>query len=386
MQRQTHTKWLWKGMKHLRYMEIKDIGKFGLIDRLTKDLTSRNASTIQGVGDDAAVVSHEGKQTLVSAQMFMEGVHFDLTYIDMEHLAYKIAMATMSNIFAMNGAPKQILVSIGVGKRIKVEDLDQFYKGLRRACDKWQVDIVGGDTTSSYTGLAITLTCIGEADKNEVVYRKGAKETDLICVSGDLGAAYMGLQILEREKTVYYQQVEEFNKKLKEAQQAGEKARLEALQTERRSIINFQPDFSGKEYLIDRQLKPEAAGEVLQQLRNVGIRPTAMIDISEGLASELKHICKESNCGCRIYEDKIPIDYQTAAACEEFNMNLTMAALNGGEDYELLFTVPIGDYEKLKQIDNIRQIGYITKQPLGEYMIARDGSEFKLTAQGWQSQ
>ncbi|GAB6981813.1 thiamine-phosphate kinase [Prevotella dentasini] len=365
-------------------MEIKDLGEFGLIDRLTKDIIPNNTSSFLGVGDDAAVIDSQGKQTLVTTQMFMEGVQFDLTYIDMEHLAYKAVMATISNIFAMNGTPRQLLVGIGLGKRFKVEDLDQFYKGLRAACNKWQIDIVGGDTTSSYTGLAINLTCIGEAEKNEIVYRKGAKETDLICVSGDLGAAYMGLQILEREKVVYYQQVEEFNKKLKAAQQTGDKAKLDALQNERQAIADFQPDFSGKEYLIDRQLKPEAAGEVLQQLRNAGIRPTAMIDISDGLASDLKHICKESNCGCRIYENRIPIDYQTAAACEEFNMNLTTAALNGGEDYELLFTVPIGDHEKLEKMENVRQIGYITKESLGKYIITRDGNEFELIAQGWQ--
>ena len=245
------------------------------------------------------------------------------------------------------------------------------------------MDIVGGDTTSSYTGLAINLTCIGEAQKEDIVYRSGAQETDLICVSGDLGSAYMGLQILEREKTVYYQQIEEYNNKVKDAQRTNDKARLEALRKERSSFEDFQPDFAGKEYLIDRQLKPEARGDVLQLLKEANIHPTSMIDISDGLASEIKHICENSHCGCRIYEKNIPIDYQTAATCEEFNMNLTTAALNGGEDYELLFTVPIGDHEKIDKIDGIRQIGYITKEGLGAYLITRDGNEFEIQAQGW---
>lgn len=364
-------------------MEIKELGEFKLIERLTKDIKPTNPSTIMGVGDDAAVLRYADKETLVSSHLFMEGIQFDLTYIDMEHLAYKCAMVAMSNIFAMNGHPRQIVVSIALGKRINVTNLDQFYVGLKAACAKWNVDIVGGDTTSSYTGLAINITCIGEAAKEDIVYRKGAKPTDIICVSGNLGAAYMGLQVLEREKVVYYQQVEEFNKKLKEAQADNNKVKLEALKVERAAIESFQPDFAGKEYLIDRQLKPEAPGEVLQQLREAGIRPTAMIDISDGLSSDLKHLCKEGNVGCRIYEDKIPIDYQTAATCEEFNMNLTTAALNGGEDYELLFTIPISDHAKIESIKNIRQIGYITEAKLGEYLIARDGNEFQLTAQGW---
>ena len=301
-----------------------------------------------GVGDDAAVLHYSDKETLVSSQMFMEGVQFDLTYIDMEHLAYKVAMIAMSNIFAMNGQPRQLIVSLGLGKRFKVEDLDQFY-----------------------------------AAKDDIVYRSGANETDLICVTGDLGSAYMGLQILEREKTVYYQQVQEYNNKVKEAQSNKDEKRLEALRQERAAIEDFQPDFAGKEYLIDRQLKPEARGAVLSQLRTAGIHPTSMIDISDGLASELKHICEKSHCGCRIYEKNIPIDYQTAATCEEFNMNLTTAALNGGEDYELLFTVPIGDHEKIDKMENIRQIGYITKESLGTFLIARDGNEFELKAQGW---
>lgn len=364
-------------------MEIKEIGEFGLIERLTANIHPQNSSTIISIGDDAAVLRYEDKEILVASQMFMEGVQFDLTYIDMQHLAYKVAMIAMSNIFAMNGEPRQILVSIALGKRFKVEDLDSFYIGLKNACQRWNVDIVGGDTTSSYTGLAINLTCIGEVAKNKIVLRSGARETDIICVSGSLGAAYMGLQILEREKNVYYQQVEEFNRKLDAVNLNGNKTQLAALEKEREIIANFQPDFSGKEYLIDRQLKPEAPGEIIWKLKEAGILPTSMIDISDGLASELKHICKESKCGCRIYEDRIPIDYQTAATCEEFNLNLTTAALNGGEDYELLFTVPITYHNKLQELDSIRQIGYITKASLGERIITRDGNELELQAQGW---
>lgn len=269
----------------------------------------------------------------------------------------------------MNGTPRQLIVSIALSKRFTVEDMEAFYAGLNMACERWGVDVVGGDTTSSYTGLAISITCIGEARKEEIVYRNGAKETDLICVTGDLGAAYMGLQLLEREKAVYYQQVEEARKK-------GDQAALKDLQ-------HFQPDFAGKEYLLQRQLQPEARGDMIAKLREMNIRPTAMMDISDGLSSELLHICKQSHCGCRVYENKLPIDYQTAVMAEEFNMNLSTCALNGGEDYELLFTVPIGDHEKLESMDNVRQIGYITKASLGCMLITRDDQEFELQAQGW---
>lgn len=349
--------------------DISKLGEFGLIERLTKDIKPTNDSTIYGVGDDCAVLHYPNSEILVTTDMLMEGVHFDLTYIDLQHLGYKSAMVNISDIFAMNGTPRQLIVSIALSKRFIVEDLEDFYKGLRLACDKWNVDIVGGDTTSSYTGLAISITCIGEASKEEIVYRNGAKDTDLICVTGDLGAAYMGLQLLEREKTVYYQQVEEAKKK-------GDKRALEELK-------NFQPDFAGKEYLLDRQLKPEARGDVIRRLREQNIHPTAMMDISDGLSSELLHICKQSHCGCRIYEKNIPIDYQTAVMCEEFNMNLTTAAMNGGEDYELLFTVPIGDHEKIEAMDEVRLIGHITRAELGCALMTRDGNEFELKAQGW---
>lgn len=349
--------------------EIAKLGEFGLIDHLTHDIKIKNTSTVYGVGDDCAVMHYPDKEVLVTSDMLMEGVHFDLTYIDMQHLGYKSAMVNISDIFAMNGTPRQMIVSIALSKRFKVEDIEAFYSGLQIACDKWNVDIVGGDTTSSYTGLAISITCIGEAAREEIVYRKGAKDTDLICVSGDLGAAYMGLQLLEREKSVYYQQVDEARKK-------KDKEALEQLK-------DFQPDFAGKEYLLQRQLKPEARGDIIQRLREAGVKPTAMMDISDGLSSELMHICKQSHCGCRIYEKNIPIDYQTAVMAEEMNMNLTTCALNGGEDYELLFTVPIGDHEKIEEMDDVKLIGHITKEELGTILVTRDNNEFPLKAQGW---
>ncbi len=350
-------------------MEIAKLGEFGLIDRLTKDIKPQNASTKYGVGDDCAVLHYPDSEVLVTTDMLMEGVHFDLTYIDLEHLGYKSAMVNISDIFAMNGTPRQLTVSLAVSKRFTVEDMEQFYNGLRLACDKWNVDIVGGDTTSSYTGLAISITCIGEARKEDIVYRNGAKETDLICVSGDLGAAYMGLQLLEREKAVYYAQVDEAKKK-------GDKIALEELS-------HFQPDFAGKEYLLQRQLKTEARGDIIQRLHEANIHPTAMMDISDGLSSELMHICKQSHVGCRIFEKNIPIDYQTAVMAEELNMNVTTCALNGGEDYELLFTVPIGDHEKIEAMEDVRLIGHITKESLGHILVTRDDQEFELKAQGW---
>lgn len=349
--------------------DISKLGEFGLIHHLTDNIKIKNESTVKGVGDDCAVLHYPDSEVLVTTDMLMEGVHFDLTYIDLQHLGYKSAMVNISDIFAMNGTPRQLTVSIALSKRFKVEDMEEFYSGLRLACDKWGVDIVGGDTTSSYTGLAISITCIGEARKEDIVYRNGAKDTDLICVTGDLGAAYMGLQLLEREKSVYYQQVDEARKK-------NDKRALEELK-------GFQPDFAGKEYLLQRQLQTEARGDIIARFRELNIRPTAMMDISDGLSSELMHICKQSNCGCRIYEKNIPIDYQTAVMAEELNMNVTTCALNGGEDYELLFTVPIGDHEKIQQMDNVKLIGHITRPELGQMLVTRDNQEFELKAQGW---
>ena len=349
--------------------DISALGEFGLIKRLTDGHEPKNLSTLYGVGDDCAVLHYGNKETLVTTDMLMEGVHFDLTYIDMVSLGYKAAMVNISDIFAMNGCPRQMTVSMALSKRFKVEDIDNFYQGLRMACDKWNVDIIGGDTTSSYTGLAISITCIGEADKEDIVYRNGAKETDLICVSGDLGAAYMGLQLLEREKTVYYQQVEEAKKK-------GNKRLLEELS-------QFSPDFAGKEYLLQRQLRSEARGDIIKKLRDANLKPTAMMDISDGLSSELIHICSQSHVGCRIFEKNLPIDYQTAVMAEELNMNVTTCALNGGEDYELLFTVPIGDHEKIQALDDVKLIGHVTKESLGRILVTRDDQEFDLKAQGW---
>ena len=345
-------------------MEIASLGEFGLIDRLTEDIKPKNESTKYGVGDDCAVLHYPDSEVLVTTDMLMEGVHFDLTYIDLQHLGWKSAMVNISDIFAMNATPRQMTVSLALSKRFTVEDMEQFYSGLRMACDKWGVDIVGGDTTSSFTGLAISITCIGEARKEDIIYRNGAKETDLICVSGDLGAAYMGLQLLEREKSVYYQMVDEAKKNGK-------------------PVPDFQPDFAGKEYLLQRQLKTEARGDIIQRLREAGIRPTAMMDISDGLSSELMHICKQSKVGCRIFEKQIPIDYQTAVMAEELNMNVTTCALNGGEDYELLFTVPIGDHEKIQDMEDVKLIGHITNQSLGHILVTRDDQEFELKAQGW---
>lgn len=363
--------------------EISKLGEFGLIEKLTKDIKIQNNSTLMGVGDDCAVMHYPDKEVLMSTDMLMEGIHFDLTYIDMQHLGYKSAMVNISDIFAMNATPKQMLVSLAIDKRLSVEDIEDFYSGLKMACGKWHIDIVGGDTTSSRTGVAISITCIGEADKNNIVYRSGAKDTDLICVSGDLGAAYMGLMLLEREKTVYYKQVDEINNKLKSAQKENNQPLITKLKNDLIQLGDFQPDFAGKEYLLQRQLQTEARGDVLELLRQANIHPTAMIDISDGLSSELLHICKQSKCGCRIYEKNLPIDYQTALMAEELNMNVTTCALNGGEDYELLFTVPIGDHEKIQNIEGIKLIGHITKQSLGTKLITRDNQEFDLVAQGW---
>ena len=335
--------------------EIATLGEFGLIRHLTSAVTLRNKSTLKGVGDDAAVLDYRDKQTLITTDLLLEGVHFDLTYTPLKHLGYKAAVVNFSDIYAMNGQPKQMTVSVGISKRFAVEDLEELYAGIMLACDVSGVDLVGGDTSSSLTGLALSLTCIGEGEVGKIVYRDGAKETDLICVSGDLGAAYMGLQLLEREKNVFQ----------------GEK--------------DFQPDFSGKEYILERQLKPEARKDVIAILAEAGIVPTAMMDISDGLSSELLHITSQSGVGCRIYEDRIPIDYQTAVMAEEFNMNLVTAALNGGEDYELVFTVPLSYHDQVQALKGIKIIGHITKAAFGNCLVGRDGGEVVLKAQGWQS-
>lgn len=335
------------------YTEISTLGEFGLIDRLTKDIALTNSSSLKGVGDDAAVMEYHGTEVLVTTDLLLEGIHFDLTYVPLRHLGYKSAVVNFSDIYAMNGTPRQITVSLGVSKRFAVEHMDALYDGIRKACEIYGVDLVGGDTTSSRQGLVISITCIGDAPKDKIVYRDGAKDTDLICVSGDLGSAYMGLQLLEREKVA----------------SAGQK--------------DFVPDFGGKEYLIERQLKPEARKDIIKELAEAGIKPTAMMDISDGLSSELMHICRQSHTGCRVYEDRIPIDYQTAVMAEELGMNLVTAALNGGEDYELLFTVPLTVHEAVSKLPGVKVIGHITKEDLGCAMVTRDGTEIPLKAQGW---
>ena len=335
--------------------EISKLGEFGLIEKLTKDIPLKNASTKLGVGDDAAVLNFGDKEALVTTDLLLEGIHFDLRYVPLKHLGYKAAVVNFSDIYAMNGMPKQITVSLGISSRFTVEHIEELYAGIRLACEIYGVDLVGGDTSASVTGLVISITCLGEAKKEDVVLRSGAKPTDIICVSGDLGAAYMGLQLLERENQVA----------------AGQK--------------DFQPDFSGREYILERQLKPEARKDVIEELAKAGIKPTAMMDVSDGLSSELLHICKSSNVGCRVYEDRIPIDYQTAVMAEEFNMNLVVAAMNGGEDYELLFTVPLTDNDNIDKIQGVTKIGYVTKPELGAAMVTRDGGEIELRAQGWNA-
>jgi len=333
--------------------EISELGEFGLIDRLTEGLEIKNRTTLRGVGDDCAVLEYKDSEVLVSTDLLVEGIHFDLTYVPLKHLGYKSAVVNFSDIYAMNGRPQQIVVSLAISKRFTVEHIEELYAGLRLACDLYGVDLVGGDTTTSRSGLVISITVIGSGEKDRIVYRDGARDTDLICVTGDLGSAYMGLQLLEREKVA----------------SAGR--------------ADFQPDFGGKEYLIERQLKPEARRDVIEALAKACIVPTAMMDISDGLSSELLHICKASHTGCRVYEDRIPIDYQTAVMAEELNMNLVTAAMNGGEDYELLFTVPLHAHEEIKKIQGVRVIGHITRPELGCAMVTRDGNEMEIRAQGW---
>jgi thiamine-monophosphate kinase len=338
-------------------MQISELGEFNLIKSLTENIKLKNSSSKKGVGDDAAVVFTGEKMLLATTDILLEGIHFDLIYTPLKHLGYKAAIVNFSDIYAMNGTPKQLLVSIGISKRFEVEQIDEIYAGILLACEKYNVDLVGGDTSASLTGLTLSITCLGEAEEKDIVYRNGAKENDLICVSGNLGAAYMGLQLLEREKKVFKQM----------------------------QNPDFQPDFATKEYVLERQLKPEARKDIIQTLKEHKIIPTAMIDISDGLSSEIMHICTQSECGCGVYEEKIPIDYQTAIIAEEFNMNLTTVALNGGEDYELLFTIPLTDYEKAKNINDIHFIGHITAKSAGRHLLTRDNQLIEFKAQGWKA-
>jgi len=333
----------------MKETEISTLGEFGLIEHLTRSFPVRNQSTRRGVGDDCAVINYgNDRETLVTTDLLLEGIHFDLTYVPLMHLGYKAIVVNLSDVYAMNGTPRQVTVSLGISKRFTLEHIEQLYEGMRIACEHYGVDLVGGDTSASVTGLIISVTCLGDAAKDDIVYRTGARDTDLICVSGNLGAAYMGLQLLERERQVSAQ-------------------------------------MKDKDFVIERQLKPEARRDVINELHELGLRPTAMMDVSDGLSSELLHICKDSGVGCRVYEDRIPIDYQTALMAEELNMNLVTAAMNGGEDYELLFTVPLADHDKVARMKTARLIGRITKPDMGAYMVTRDDQEIEIRAQGWNA-
>jgi thiamine-monophosphate kinase len=341
-------------MSEDRRTELSELGEFGLIEALTKDFKQVNASTIYGVGDDAAVIrANDEESLLVSTDMLVEGVHFNLMYTPLKHLGYKSVVVNISDICAMNGTPEQITVSIAVSNRFPKEALEELYEGIKRACDFYKVDLVGGDTTSSLSGLMISVTAIGRAKNEDVVYRNGAKENDLLVVTGDLGAAYMGLQILEREKEVY------------------------------KENPNIQPDLDGYDYLLERQLKPEARKDVIGFLKELGVKPTSMIDISDGLASEIFHLCKQSNVGCNLYDEKIPIDSKVSTTAIDFNISPATCALNGGEDYELLFTVSQEDFDKIKGNPHMTVIGHMTDASAGKYLVDKQGAAFPLKAQGW---
>ena len=341
--------------KNTQKTSLADLGEFGLINHITKYFKIENASTVTGIGDDAAVLDASKKQTLVTTDLLIEGVHFDLSYMPLKHLGYKAVMVNLSDVYAMNGAAEQITVSIAVSNRFPLEAIEELYSGIQLACETYKVDLVGGDTTSSTKGILISVTAIGKVEKEDIVLRSGAKETDLIVVSGDLGAAYLGLQVLEREKQVF------------------------------NVDPNNQPDLDSYTYLIERQLKPEARRDVAGFLKELAIKPTAMIDISDGLSSEIMHICSQSKVGCKIYEEKLPLDPQVISACEEFNLDSTMVALSGGEDYELLFTVPIADFEAIKGNPNFSIIGHITAENQGLNLVTRAGQEIELKAQGWNA-
>lgn len=335
--------------------ELSALGEFGLIKHLTRFIKLKNESSRKGVGDDAAVIDYKNKQTVITTDMLVEGVHFDLTYVPLKHLGYKSIVVNVSDIYAMNATPRQVLISMAVSSRFSVEAVEELYSGMMVACERYGVDIIGGDTTSSQVGLVISITAVGEAEEGDIVYRSNAKEGDLLCVTGDLGGAYMGLQLLEREKMVY------------------------------RENPNIQPDLEGNDYILERQLKPEARKDIPPLLKQMGVKPTAMIDISDGLASEILHICDQSEVGCHLYEEKIPIDPGTYNKAREFNLDPTVCALSGGEDYELLFTVDLSDYDKIKGNPHISIIGHITNKSAGASLISKSGSSHPLTAQGWDA-
>lgn len=336
--------------------ELSQLGEFGLIGHLTQHIKIHNPETTKkGVGDDAAVLDFKDKRTLVSTDMLLEGIHFDLAYTPLKHLGYKSIQVNLSDIYAMNGTAAQVTVSLGLSSKFPLEAIEELYSGMLLACDKYKIDLVGGDTSTSKQGLVISVTCIGFAEESEICYRSGANEGDLLCVSGDLGAAYVGLQLLEREKLVYLENP------------------------------NIQPDLEGKDYIIERQLKPESRKDIIDLLKHLGIKPTAMIDVSDGLASEILHLCKESNKGCSLYEEKIPIDQMTYDTARDFGLDPTVCALSGGEDYELLFTVSQGEYDKLKNQPDISIIGHITEKAAGANMVSKSGKVHELKAQGWNA-
>jgi thiamine-monophosphate kinase len=333
--------------------DISTLGEFGLIKHLTKNIKLKHESSNVGVGDDAAVIDCKNKKTVVTTDLLLEGIHFDLMYTPLKHLGYKSIAVNVSDVYAMNATPKQVTVSIAISKRFTVEAIEEIYEGINLACENYNVDLVGGDTTSSLTGLCISITAIGEADADQLTYRSGAKENDLICVSGNLGAAFAGLQLLEREKRVYD------------------------------NNPNMQPDLSGHDYILERQLKPEARKDIFERLQEAKIVPNSMIDLSDGLSSDVMHICEESKVGCQIYEEKIPVDYETHKMAEELNMNYSTFSLNGGEDYELLFTVPLDKFDAIEEMEDVKVIGHITNESKGKYLVTRDGVEIELQAQGW---
>jgi thiamine-monophosphate kinase len=335
---------------------IRRLGKFGLIDHLSEEIKTINKSTISGIGSDSSVIDSGDNYTLVSTDLLLEGIHFNLIYFPLKHLGYKSVIRGISDIYAMNGVPGQILIALGISARFSAGQVDEFYEGVNMACAKYGVDIAGGDITSSLTGMTISVTAIGSVRKNEIVRRSGAKPNDLICVTGDLGAAYMGLQLLERERLIF-----EKNK-------------------------GIQPDLTGNDYVLGRQLKPELPVASLVEMAKEGILPGAMIDITDGLASDLMQICKASGTGCRIFNKQIPIDYETSRLAEEFNIDPLIPALNGGDDFELLFTVPLDKYEAVKNLTSIKVIGHITENGSGLFLVGADGTEVELTAQGWRSE
>lgn len=342
-------------LENTNQMELAELGEFGLIKHLTKGIKLKNGSSLKGVGDDGAIVEYKGKQTVITTDMLVEGVHFDLSYVPLKHLGYKSVTVNLSDIYAMNGEPKQITLSIAVSSKFRVEALEEFYKGVYAACEKYKVDLIGGDTTSSLSGLIISVTAIGEVEAGKAVYRNTAKEGDLLVVSGDLGGAYTGLQLLEREKMIFKE-----NPKV-------------------------QPDLEGHDYILERQLKPEARADIIKLLKALDVHPSSMIDVSDGLASETLHICTQSNVGCRLYEEKIPIDPTTYNAAREFNLDPTVCALSGGEDYELLFTIAQGDFDKIKGNPNLTVIGHITDKNSGTNLVTTSGTLHPITAQGWDA-